>query len=118
MAGPLTLSMLVVIVFCVITEIGREVCLKYAADRAPDVMRLLFMPVTWLGTVFWATELFGWMVVLESVPLSIAFPLMALSYVAMVFAGAWFFGESVNFRHGVGVFLITAGVICVGITGL
>ncbi|AGT10400.1 DMT family transporter [Paracoccus aminophilus] len=118
MSGDLTLPMLALIAFCILTEVGREVCFKYSASRAPDMLRAILMPMTWLGIVFWAVELFGWMLVLERVPLSIAFPLMALSYVAMVFAGAWFFAERVTPRHAAGVALITAGVICVGLTGL
>lgn len=117
-AGPLTLPMLALIGFCILTEMGREVCFKYAAVRAPSVIRSLLLPITWLGCVLWAAELLAWMAVLEEVPLSVAFPLMALSYVVMVFAGAWFFGEHINFRHRAGVLMITAGVICVGLTGL
>ena len=55
---------------------------------------------------------------LEEVPLSIAFPLMALSYATVVFAGAVILKEQVNLRHAVGAFLITVGVACVGATGL
>jgi len=56
--------------------------------------------------------------VLEHVPLSIAFPLMALSYIAIVLAGAWMLKEPVSIRHGLGALLIAAGVACVGATGI
>ncbi|MGK9086251.1 permease [Brucella intermedia] len=118
MTGKLSLSMLALVLFCIFAEVGREVCFKSAADRAPDIWRTLFVPVTWLGVALWAVELFCWMLVLERLPLSIAFPLMALNYAAMVFAGAWFFSEKVNRRHAFGVSLISIGVICVGLTGL
>ncbi len=118
MTGTLSLSMLALVAFCVLTEMGREVCFKFAAVRGLDIVRILLLPVTWLGVAFWAVELFCWMQVLEKVPLSIAFPLTALSYVAMVFAGAIFFSEKVNQRHAFGVFLITIGVACVGLSGL
>jgi len=118
MTGTLSLSMLALVIFCILTEVGREVCFKFAADRAPDMWRTLLLPITWLGVMFWAVELFCWMLVLEQVPLSIAFPLMALSYAAMVVAGALFFSEKINQRHAFGVSLITIGVVCVGLTGL
>ncbi|MBJ6134523.1 EamA family transporter [Ochrobactrum sp. Q0168] len=118
MTGTLSLSVLALVAFCILTEMGREVCFKFAADRAPDILRTLLLPVTWLGVAFWVVDLFCWMQVLERVPLSIAFPLTALSYAAMVFAGAIFFSEKVNQRHAFGVFLITLGVACVGLTGL
>lgn len=118
MSGSLTLPTLGLIAFCILTEMGREVCFKFAADRAPEMPGSLLLPITWLGFLFWAVELLAWMAVLERVALSVAFPLMALSYAAMVFAGAVFFSERVDLRHAAGVLLITAGVICVGLTGL
>jgi multidrug transporter EmrE-like cation transporter len=70
------------------------------------------------GGFFLGIELVAWTVVLEHVPLSIAFPLMALTYIAIVLAGALILKEPVNIRHALGACLITAGVACVGATGL
>jgi len=117
MSGSLTFPMLCLILFCVLAETAREVCFKQAAQQG--TLRLaLARPVTWLGILFWAVELLAWTAVLERVPLSLAFPLMALSYVVIVLAGAAIFKENINLRHATGVFLVTAGVACVGVTGL
>jgi drug/metabolite transporter (DMT)-like permease len=118
MKGALTMPMLALIFFCIFAEMGREVCFKHAANNASTVVQSLIKPATWAGIVFWGVELLAWTAVLEHVPLSIAFPLMALSYVAMVLAGAVFFKEAVSLRHTAGACLITAGVICVGVTAL
>lgn len=117
MSGSLTLPMLCLILFCVLAETAREVCFKQAAQQG-DLRLALARPVTWLGILFWAVELLAWTAVLERVPLSLAFPLMALSYVVIVLAGAAIFKENINLRHATGVFLVTAGVACVGVTGL
>lgn len=117
MSGILTLPMLGLILFCVLAETAREVCFKQSANEN-NLLASLTKPVTWLGIVFWAVELFAWTAVLEHVPLTIAFPLMALSYVVIVFAGALIFKENINLRHATGVFFVTAGVACVGVTGL
>ncbi|MFT4184709.1 MAG: EamA family transporter [Rhizobium sp.] len=117
MSGSLTLPMLGLILFCVLAETAREVCFKQAAQQG-GLHRALARPVTWLGILFWAVELLAWTAVLERVPLSLAFPLMALSYVVIVLAGAAIFKENINLRHATGVFLVTAGVACVGVTGL
>jgi len=117
MTGSLTLPMLGLILFCVVAETAREVCFKQSAsENAP--IEALAKPVTWLGILLWAVELFAWTAVLEHVPLTIAFPLMAMSYVVIVLAGAVIFKENINLRHAAGVFLVTAGVVCVGVTGL
>lgn len=117
MTGILTLPMLGLILFCVLAETAREVCFKQSANE-DTVLSAIAKPLTWLGIAFWAVELFAWTAVLEHVPLTIAFPLMALSYVVIVFAGALIFKENINLRHATGVFLVTAGVACVGVTGL
>jgi undecaprenyl phosphate-alpha-L-ara4N flippase subunit ArnE len=117
MSESLTMSALALIAFCIITEAAREVCFKQAAHNV-GFAAALAKPVTWLGIVFWGVELVAWTIVLEHVALSIAFPLMALVYVAVVAAGAWIFKEQVNLRHGIGALLITAGVACVGATGI
>lgn len=115
--GVLTLPMLWLIGFCILAEMVREVCFKQAASGSTLGMALT-KPMTWLGIIFWAVELIAWMVVLEYVPLSIAFPMMASSYVVIVLAGACLFKETITYRHAAGVLLITAGVTCVGVTGL
>ena len=117
MSETLTLPMLALIGFCIAAEAAREVCFKQAAHNT-GFAQALIKPVTWLGILFWAVELVAWTIVLEHVALSIAFPLMALVYVAVVIAGAWIFKEQVNLRHGLGALLITAGVACVGATGI
>ncbi|AGB72838.1 MULTISPECIES: EamA family transporter [Rhizobium] len=117
MTGSLTLPMLGLILFCILAETAREVCFKQTAGEGA-LLSALAKPITWLGILFWAVELFAWTAVLERVPLTIAFPLMALSYVVIVLAGAVIFKENINLRHATGVFLVTAGVACVGVTGL
>ncbi|KAA1179482.1 EamA family transporter [Rhizobium tropici] len=117
MTGSLTLPMLGLILFCILAETAREVCFKQTAGEG-TLLSALAKPITWLGILFWAVELFAWTAVLERVPLTIAFPLMALSYVVIVLAGAVIFKENINLRHATGVFLVTAGVACVGVTGL
>jgi multidrug transporter EmrE-like cation transporter len=104
------------ILVCVLAETGRELCFKYGATSV--LLKTLQQPVIWIGILFWAFELVMWTRVLEQVALSVAFPLMALSYAAIAFAGAVLFKETINLRHALGIVLVTAGVICVGATGL
>jgi undecaprenyl phosphate-alpha-L-ara4N flippase subunit ArnE len=117
MTTGLTISMASLIAFCVLAEAAREVCFKQAANHAA-LLTVMMKPITWLGVFFWGIELVAWTVVLEHVRLSIAFPLMALTYIAIVLAGALILKEPVNVRQAVGACFITAGVACVGATGL
>ncbi|WP_018901796.1 permease [Rhizobium sp. 2MFCol3.1] len=107
---------LATIMFCILAETGRELCFKHGATSV--VFETLQKPVVWLGIAFWGVELVTWTRVLEEAALSVAFPLMALSYAVIAFAGAAIFKETINFRHAFGIFLVTLGVVCVGATGL
>lgn len=117
MSTHLTLATLLTIGFCILMEAAREMCFKHAA-HGTSLLKVILKPLTWLGVVIWAVEIITWVIVLEHVALSIAFPLMALSYVVIVFSGHWLLKEPVNRRHKAGALLITIGVACVGLTGL
>ena len=60
--------------FCVFAEAARELCFKRAATDTA-LGKALMKPLTWLGVFFWGIELVAWTLVLEQVPLSVAYPL-------------------------------------------
>lgn len=103
--------------FCVLTEAARELCFKRAAHETP-LFKAILKPSAWAGIIFWGIEIVAWTIVLEHVPLSVAFPLMALTYITIVLAGTFILREPLSFRQAIGACLITAGVACVGVTGL
>ncbi|OKH88571.1 permease [Thalassospira sp. TSL5-1] len=116
MTDGLNKTMLALILFCVLTEAGREICFKFAS--AKDRGNIYLHPWTLTGIVFWGVELVAWTYVLAHVALSIAFPLMASSYAVITIFGAILFGETISLRHSIGVALVSGGVICVGVSGL
>lgn len=116
MTATLSIGTLSLILFCILAETGRELCFKLGAEGT--LFQALARPVVWLGILFWAVELLAWTRVLEKVALSVAFPLMALSYAVIAAASAIVFKEMINLRHALGIGLVTIGVVCVGATGL
>ena len=70
MTEGLNKTMLALILFCVLTEAGREICFKFAS--AKDRGNIYLHPWTLTGIVFWGVELVAWTYVLAHVPLSIA----------------------------------------------
>ena len=50
-----------------------------------------------------------WMYIIKKFPLSMAYPLVSLSYVFGLLAAAWIFHEDVNLNKWIGVALIVAG---------
>ena len=52
-----------------------------------------------------------WLFILKRVPLSAAYPFMALSFCLVPLLGYWFLGETLSWRYGAGLALIVAGLL-------
>ncbi|MBO9707283.1 MAG: permease [Caulobacter sp.] len=108
--------------YCVAAEIARELCFKAAADRAQTAsnyaLALAAQPIMWLGLAFWISEAISLVLVLETVPLSVAYPITNLPYAGIPIAGALLFRERLTRGQVAGAALIAAGVVLVGASGL
>lgn len=121
MSEPLSGWTYGLLMFCVLTDIARELNFKAAtlsADRANYVFGLLTHPFLWMGIVFWAVEGIAWLVVLEHTPLAIAFPIMALTYAGTPLAAGLVLGEQLNRGQKLGAGLVTVGVAIVALSEL
>jgi undecaprenyl phosphate-alpha-L-ara4N flippase subunit ArnE len=116
---PMTIGLLA---FCVVAEVARELCFKAAADRANATPHyapgLATQPLLWLGLLCWTAEAVSLVVVLERVPLSVAYPITNLPYAGIPLAGALLFRERLTRGQIAGAALIAIGVVCVGASGL
>jgi drug/metabolite transporter (DMT)-like permease len=79
---------------------------------------VLRQPLIWLGVAIWAVESIAWVLVLQAAPLSVAYPVMTLSYAAVPVAGVLVLKERMSRRQFGGAALIFAGVVCVAMSGL
>ena len=122
MSSALTASSAGLLAFCIVTEIGRELSFKAASDGAEGqpayLVALALQPVLWLGIVFWFVEMVAWVLVLETTPLSLAFPIMTLTYAGVPLAGTLILKERLTPIQIAGAALVAAGVTCVGLSGL
>jgi undecaprenyl phosphate-alpha-L-ara4N flippase subunit ArnE len=122
MSEHLTFVSLGLLAFCIVTEIGRELCFKAASDGADGkpayIMALALQPALWGGIVFWFVEMVAWVLVLETTPLSLAFPIMTLTYAGVPVAGTLILKERLTPIQIAGAALVAAGVTCVGLSGL
>ena len=121
MTGRLTLWTYGLLLFCVLTDIARELNFKAAtlsADRRTYVVSLLTHPYLWLGIAFWAVEGVAWLLVLESASLAVAFPIMALTYAGTPLAAGLVLGERLTPGQRLGAGLVTAGVLIVSLSEL
>ncbi len=70
--------------------IAGQVALKSAAVDAPNLAAQLFNPLTFLGLVIYALASIGYIVALNRIPVSVAFPSVAASYAIVAVLGPCF----------------------------
>lgn len=116
MSGILTLPMLGLILFCILAETAREVCFKQSANEHA-LLSAMARPITWLGIVFGL-----WSFCLDCGSGACSPHHRISPHGAELrcdrIRRRLYFKETINLRHATGVFLVTAGVACVGVTGL
>jgi undecaprenyl phosphate-alpha-L-ara4N flippase subunit ArnE len=75
------------------------------------LLELARLPVMWMAIGLYAVSTLLWVRILTTVPLSRAYPFVALAFVLVPAAGYLFFHETINGRYAMGTALIVAGVI-------
>ena len=116
----LTPTTIVILLIYSVALAGGQVLFKLAALRfvpssrwADTVLSLALNPFLVLAVMLYALLSVAWVWVLTFVPLSIAYPFVALTFVLTVANGALFFGEAVTVRLILGGMMIIAGLIVI-----
>ena len=122
MSALLTPPALALLGFCILAETIQQLSFKRGADRAADAPRFLAgvaaQPLIWAGAAIWAVESVAWVLVLRTTPLSLAYPVMTLSYAAIPLASVLVLKERMSRRQIAGIVLIFVGVASVAASGL
>jgi drug/metabolite transporter (DMT)-like permease len=120
-AAKLVPAALALLAFCIAAETVQQLSFKVGsakADAAPSFVRgVLSQPLIWIGIALWVVESIAWVFVLQRSPLSMAFPVMTLSYATVPLAGLLLLREKMSRRQMAGAALIFAGVLLVGVSG-
>lgn len=118
----LTASALALLAFCVLAEAVQQLCFKAGSNRIDAgggaVAGALLQPLIWAGIVIWLIEAIAWVFVLQRAPLSLAYPIMTLTYVAVPLGGVLLLGERMGRAQIAGAALVGTGVLCVALAGL
>jgi undecaprenyl phosphate-alpha-L-ara4N flippase subunit ArnE len=98
-----------------------QILLKYAMAQvgplnfSPGILlKALRQPFLPVALVIYALALLLWLEVLSKTPLSVAYPVLAVTYVLVPLISQFVFHERLEPTHYVGMFLILAGVALVG----
>jgi undecaprenyl phosphate-alpha-L-ara4N flippase subunit ArnE len=109
--------------------VSGQLCLKAGMDQvgllsasgigtaAQTALRVLTTPLVFLGLAFYALGAVFWLLVLSKLDLSLAYPMLALTYILIPLAAQFILGEQVPALRWLGVGIIFFGVMVVAQTG-
>jgi multidrug transporter EmrE-like cation transporter len=92
------------------TSMAGQTLLKAGAS-VPNFIAQLFDPRTLAGFVLYGGAAVLYIVALRRIPMSVALPCTAASYIAAAFIGHYAFGESLGLVRIGGISLICLGVV-------
>lgn len=127
MQGNLTITSFGLI--CVAIALGStgQICLKLGLGTkslaAPNALATLLKilhamanPYVIAGLGCYVVSTLFWMLVLSKVRLSVAYPMLSMGYILVVFLSALVLREHVDWRYaGIGLFCISVGVSFIGL---
>jgi multidrug transporter EmrE-like cation transporter len=105
---PLTLHWIALLGAITISMAGQT--LLKAGASASDFVGQLFSLPTLIGLVLYGGSALLYIVALRRIPMSVALPCTAISYVAVAIIGYYIFGESLGVTKIAAIGLICAGV--------
>ncbi len=103
--------------FSVIIASVAQLSLGFAASHLPPMTHLWDI-VLWLGLALACLGLAMvlWLLVLQNVPVGIAYPMLSLNFVWVTLAAVKLWHEPVSPRHWCGVAFIIGGIVILGST--
>lgn len=114
------------VVVSVCFAVAGQVTLKAAMDRfgpigeaqlstpLHTIARAAQQPLLWAGLALFGISAVFWLVVLSRVPLSIAYPLVGMSYILVVLIARIVLHERVPALRWVGVVVVAVGIAVIG----
>lgn len=82
-----------------------------AAPLSERVLRTTGSPYVLGGLAVYGLSTAFWLVALSELKLSVAYPMVSLSYVLVVLGSVWILGEQITASQIIGLCLIIAGVV-------
>jgi small multidrug resistance pump len=95
----------------ILMGVAGQLLFKAGADRSSDVIRQLLSPLTLCAFAVYAASAVLYATSLRKLPLSVAFPSVALSYIAVAVASHLLWQEPLGWPRVSGIALIVAGVV-------
>ena len=109
------MSYLLLVLVSLLTCTG-QLLQKQAVDswkaRADGTLQdMLLSPWLWGAIVALGSAMLLWLLVLQHLPVSVAYPMLSLNFVFVTLAARYFFAEPTDLRHWLGIGLIMTGIV-------
>ncbi len=72
--------------------------------------KILIHPNILIGLAFYVISAFSWLIALSKLELSIAYPLLSIGYIIIMFISYFFLNESLGINKIIGTLLIISGI--------
>lgn len=95
----------------IVMGVAGQLLFKAGADRSSDIIRQFLDPLTMTAFAVYAVSALLYATSLRKLPLSVAFPSVALSYIAVAVASHLLWHEPMSWQRVSGIALIVAGVV-------
>jgi multidrug transporter EmrE-like cation transporter len=83
-------------------------------DASDTILRMIKEPLLWTGLFLFGISALFWLVVLSQIDLSLAYPVVGLSYVLIVGFSKLVLHEHVPTTRWIGVIVVAAGIAVIG----
>ena len=103
-----------IIIACVVVMTIGQVMFKQVAinyNKTGTIFNFSVIGILAVAGAMYIVSSGLWVWALRYVEISKAYPYFALGFVFVPLLGAWFFGELLTLRYGLGVLLIVSGVV-------
>lgn len=118
------------VLLSVLLTSGAQILLKYGmtqpgmkialADRASPLtafQAIATSPAVLMGMACFGISAVVWLFVLAKIPVSTAYPFIAVGIIITVIGGRFLFAEPVSLLKLFGIALVISGIVCVGSSG-
>jgi drug/metabolite transporter (DMT)-like permease len=120
--GVINARTLILLLSSICLGAGGQLMFKAASKRLPPfaelglvklVLTMFTTPMIVAGFACFFVSSLMWIVAIRSVPLSAAYPMVALSYIIIFFGSYYLFNEPLCWRHWVGALMIVGGIVLI-----
>jgi drug/metabolite transporter (DMT)-like permease len=101
------------LVGAIVPGIAGQILLQSAADGSVTVIGQFFNPMTIVGLAGYVFAAFCYILAFKKIPVSIAFPSAAASYVVVVVLAHFLWDEPLGWSQMAGIVLIGSGVLLI-----